>query len=120
MSTPEHTLKTGWILLSLAIKFFDEFRRGMKLEKTEKHNFNFQLQRLEAVDKHLKLSTSPELASIINKEITENWDTLSITNVLHIMAELPDEERILVENFAEQTLNAYLQKHGTDISTDPI
>ena len=47
----------------------------------------------------------PEHAKTIREEITDNWETLSIQNVLGMMVQLTDEEKRLVEEYTEKVLN---------------
>jgi hypothetical protein len=104
MEQATYSLKTGWTFLSLAIKYFDEFRRDAGLTKNIKHNFNHQMAKLESVDKDLRLTTSPEFSDLIRKEITDNWETLAVSNVLSMMIAMDDTQRKQVEEFTEKLL----------------
>jgi hypothetical protein len=105
MSNDAYYLKTALILIANASKYFEMFGREAGLKMTEKNDFTHQLKKLNSIETWVRLKTSPELAHIIRKEISENWETLSVQNVLGMMVQMDDEKRRQVEEFTEKLLN---------------
>lgn len=99
-------LKTSLILLANASKYLEMFGREANIKKTDRHDLNFQLKKLNSIERDMRLKTSPEFSTIIRKEISENWETLSVQNVLGMMVQMDDEKRRQVEEFTEKLLTS--------------
>ena len=108
MNNETFYLKTGLIFTALADKNFDQFRIEAGLSKTVKHNINFQIRKLDSIERDMTAFTSSEVASIIRSEISSNWELLSIQNVLLMLVEMTDEQRNQVEQFTEKLLTSKL------------
>lgn len=98
-------LKTVMILLSNASKYLDAFRRESGIKNTEKHLVNLQINKIDSIERDMRMRTSPEYSEIIRKEISDNWEVLSVQNVLGMMVQMNDEQRRQVEEFTEKILN---------------
>jgi hypothetical protein len=105
MSNDVYYLKTALILIANAVKYLEMFRIEANIQKAQKHDLNFQIRKLESIEKEMRLKTSPEFSRLIQKEISDNWDTIAIQNVLEMMVKLPDDKRKEVEEFTEKLLN---------------
>ena len=108
MDTASLYIKTVLTLLANAEKYLDQFIIEAKPTQHAKHTLNFQLKKLKSISDDLMMLAGPEHAKVIKEEIRDNWDVLSIQNVLGMMVSLTDEERIKVENYTEQVLNKEL------------
>lgn len=61
-------------------------------------------RRFKGVINDITQSTSEEYSNIIRAEVTENWESFSFMNILHIVMMMIDEERATVEKFCAQLL----------------
>jgi hypothetical protein len=98
-------IKTVLTLLANAEKYLDQFIIETKPKHQAKHFFNFELNKLKSISDDLILMAGPEHSKTIRDEITNNWETLSVQNVLGMMIQLTDEEKRLVEEYTEKILN---------------
>lgn len=105
LSDAGYYLKTSLLLLSNTIKYYRHFMLELKPEKNAKNFCNFQLKKMESIYKDILHKTSPEVAKIIDDELINNWETLSVQNVLGMMVQMDDEQRRQVEEFAESILS---------------
>ena len=105
MDNATQYIKTVLILLANAEKYLDHFIIETKPTKNIKYTLNFELNKLKSISNDLMMLAGPVHSETIKKEIRDNWDVLSIQNVLGMMVTLTDEERIKVENYTEQILN---------------
>ena len=101
-------IKTVLTLLANAEKYLDQFIIETQPKREVKHFLNFELNKLKSISKDIIMMAGPNHAETIRKEITDNWETLSIQNVLGMMVQLDDEERRLVEEYTEKILNKEL------------
>lgn len=101
-------IKTVLTLLANAEKYLDQFIIETQPKREVKHFLNFELNKLKSISKDIIMMAGPNHAETIRKEITDNWETLSIQNVLGMMVQLDDEERRLVEEYTEKVLNKEL------------
>lgn len=106
MTTEGFYLKTALILIANASKYLEMFRRECGITKQHKHDLNFQIKKLDSIEREMRLKTSPEFADIIRKEISDNWETLAVQNVLGMMVQMDDEKRRQVEEFTEKLLTS--------------
>lgn len=98
-------IKTVLILLANAEKYLEHFIIETKPSMHVKYSLNFEIKKLQSVFNDLMMLAGPEHSQIIRKEIRDNWELISIQNVLGMMVQLDDEDRIKIENFAEELLN---------------
>lgn len=104
MTTEAFYLKTALVLLANASKYLEMFGRECGITKQHKHDLNFQIRKLDSIEREMRLKTSPKFSDIIRKEISDNWETLSVQNVLGMMVQMNDEKRRQVEEFTEKLL----------------
>ena len=104
MNSEGFYLKTALILIANASKYLEMFGREANIKRDAKHGLNFQLNKLNSIEKEMRLKTSPEFSEIIRKEISDNWETLAVQNVLGMMVQMNDEKRRQVEEFTEKLL----------------
>lgn len=102
MTNDAYYLKTALILLANASKYLEMFGREAGIKREAKHDLNFQIRKLNSIEAEMRLKTSPEFSEIIRKEISDNWETLAIQNVLGLMVQMDDEKRRQVEEFTEK------------------
>jgi hypothetical protein len=98
-------IKTGLILLANASKYFTQLGIELQVTKTDKHILNTWIRRIDSVELDIRSTVSSQLAQTLRKEISENWETLAIQNVLGMMVQMDDEQRRQVETFTENLLN---------------
>jgi len=98
-------IKTVLTLLANAEKYLEQFMIETKPVQQAKQFFKFELGKLKSISDDLIMMAGPEHAKTIREEITDNWETLSIQNVLGMMVQLTDEEKRLVEEYTEKVLN---------------
>lgn len=110
MDTATIYIKTVLILLSNAEKYLDQFIIETKPVQRSKHFLNFELNKLKSIIDDFYVMVGPEYSRQIHEEIRSNWDTISVQNVLGMMTQLSDEDRIKIENYAEELLNESLKK----------
>lgn len=97
-------IKTVLIMNSIAHKYMDCFITETNPKFQTRHNLMHVLSKIESVTKDIKALAGPEHVDEIRKEIEENWDVLAIHNTLGMMVQLTDEDRVKVENYAEELL----------------
>ena len=56
--------------------------------------------------RELELKVSPELAQMIKKEISENDESTSFQNVIDMMALMDDDDRLKLEDYANEILQS--------------
>lgn len=98
-------IKTVLTLLANAEKYLDHFILETKPQRNMKNFFNFELNKIKSISKDLMIMAGPENAKIIREEIINNWETLSIQNVLGMMIQMTDDERRIIEEYTEKILN---------------
>ena len=98
-------IKTGLILLANASKYLTQLGIELKVTKSDKHILNTWIRRVDSVELDIRSTVSPQLAQVLRQEISENWETLAIQNVLGMMVQMDDEDRRKVEEFTENLLN---------------
>ena len=101
-STEVYYLKTALTLLAIASKYLKHYGIEANVQKETKNFLNFQVNKVDSVQRDMSARISPELATIMRKELVENWETLSVQNVLGMMVMLNDEKRRQVEEFTEK------------------
>ena len=101
-------IKTVLTLLSNAYKYLDQFIIETKPVQKPKQLLKFELNKIKSILDDLIMMAGPEHAITIREEITNNWETLSIQNVLGMMVQLSDEEKRKVEEYTEKVLNKEL------------
>lgn len=74
------------------------------LRGNAKNKFLMVINRLRGVEKDIYLTVSPEHASIIKKEVMDNWETLSLQNILTMSVNMTDEQRRILEECAGHIL----------------
>ena len=80
-----------------------------------KDSMNLVTSRFAGVEKDITLSVSKEYADIIRAEVTQNWESLSFMNILHMVMTMTDEERSTVEEFAAKLLELRPKDNGESI-----
>lgn len=103
-NSSEYYLKTSLLLLTNASKYLKHFVIEVKAERQAKNFLNFQIKKIDSVQTDLNLIVSKEMAEVMRKELTDNWETLSVQNVLGMMVQMDDEKRRQVEEFTEKLL----------------
>ena len=98
-------IKTVLTLLANAEKYLDHFIIETKPQRDMKKFFNFELNKIKSISNDLIMMAGPKHSKIIREEITDNWETLSVQNVLGMMIQLTDKERRIVEEYTEKILN---------------
>jgi hypothetical protein len=98
-------IKTGLILLANASKYLTQVGIELKVTKNDKHLLNTWIRRVDSVELDIRSTVSPELAKTLRDEISNNWETLAIQNVLGMMVQMDDDQRRQVETFTENLLN---------------
>jgi hypothetical protein len=101
-------IKTVLTLLANAEKYLDHFILETKPKRNVKQFFNFELNKIRSITNDLIMMAGPTHSKTIRDEITNNWETLSIQNVLGMMVMMTDEEKRKVEEFTEKLLNKEL------------
>jgi hypothetical protein len=102
----EFNIKTILTNASIAAKYCDEIIRSEGLSMTAKKFFRDIERKLMSVERDVCATIAPEMASIIRKEISENWETLSFHNINTLLQAMTDEQRIKVETYCTSLLNA--------------
>lgn len=74
------------------------------LQYAAKEKMKLIAKRFEGVEKDITLSISTEFANIIRNEVTQNWETFSFMNILHMVMSMTDQERAKVEEFCGNLL----------------
>lgn len=110
----EFYLKTALILLANAAKYMEQFRIESGAQKNDKLLINHWIRKIMSVEGDICSITTPEFAKAIRTEVSENWDTLAIQNVLGMMVELSNEDRVHIENLVETIYNESKQQKDED------
>ncbi len=71
-------------------------------------------KKAESIEKDIMLRTTRELAEIIRKEISDNWETIAFDNILFMALELDEERLRRLEQYAEDLLN---QQNESKVTT---
>jgi len=98
-------LKTVLLLLANASKYLRHYTLESGAEKQAKNFLSFQAKKIESVQRDMSLRVSKEMAAVMRKELTDNWETLAVQNVLGMMVQMNDEQRRKVEEFTEKLLD---------------
>ncbi len=99
IKTSSFYLKTALINIINASRYLDMIIVEMGLTKNGKSFISSQVRKLQSIESDVRGKVSPELAKEIRKGITDNWETLGIQNVNHMMMAMDDNEIVEVENF---------------------
>lgn len=102
--------KTVLLLVANASKYMEAFIREAGLNMHAKYTTTFILNKINSIERDIRAMTSVENAAIIKKEMSDNWETLSVQNVLGMMVQMDDEKRRQVEEFTEKLL-----ENGTNL-----
>ena len=102
----EFNIKTILTNASIAAKYCDEIIRSEGLSMTAKKFFRDVERKLLSVERDVCSQIAPEMATIIRKEISENWETLSFHNINTLLQAMTDEQRMKVETYCTSLLNA--------------
>jgi hypothetical protein len=102
----EFNIKTILTNASIAAKYCDEIIRSEGLSMTAKKFFKDIERKLMSVERDVCSQIAPEMATIIRKEISENWETLSFHNINTLLQAMTDEQRMKVETYCTSLLNA--------------
>lgn len=102
----EFNIKTILTNASIAAKYCDEIIRSEGLSMTAKKFFRDIERKLLSVERDVCATIAPEMATIIRKEISENWETLSFHNINTLLQAMTDEQRMKVESYCTTLLNA--------------
>lgn len=62
-------------------------------------------KKAESIERDIMLRTSPELAEIIRKEISDNWETIAFDNILFMALTLDEDRLRILEQTAEDLMN---------------
>jgi len=102
----EFNIKTILTNASIAAKYCDEIIRSEGLSMTAKKFFRDVERKLLSVERDVCSQIAPEMATIIRKEISENWETLSFHNINTLLQAMTDDQRMKVETYCTSLLNA--------------
>ena len=100
----EFNIKTILTNASISAKYCDEIIRSEGLSMTAKKFFKDIERKLMSVERDVCSIIDPEMATIIRKEISENWETLSFHNINTFLQAMTDEQRIKVETYCTNLL----------------
>ena len=102
----EFNIKTILTNASIAAKYCDEIIRSEGLSMTAKKFFKDIERKLMSIERDVCSTIAPEMATIIRKEISENWETLSFHNINTLLQAMTDDQRMKVETYCTSLLNA--------------
>lgn len=102
----EFNIKTILTNASIAAKYCDEIIRSEGLSMTAKKFFKDIERKLLSVERDVCSQIAPEMATIIRKEISGNWETLSFHNINTLLQAMTDDQRMRVETYCTSLLNA--------------
>jgi hypothetical protein len=93
-------IKTILVNSANSSKYCDEIIRTMGLKNNSKKRILDIQRKLNSVESDIRLMVSPEYAEIIRKEISDNWETLSVHNIQVMMMAMNDAQRQVLESAA--------------------
>lgn len=89
---------------SIAHKYMDSFIIETNPTFQVRHNLTHILNKIESINKDIMALAGPNHVKEIRTEIMDNWEVLSVHNVLGMMVEMSDEDRQKVEDFTYELL----------------
>jgi len=98
-------LKTALINCANAAKYLEMIVVEDKLSGNAKAFIGRQVRKLNSVESETRQIVGTKFADTIRKEISENWETLGIQNVNHMMMAMDNNEILEVENFCAFIIN---------------
>ena len=98
-------LKTALINCANASKYLEMIIVEDKLICKAKAFIGRQVRKLNSVESETRQIVGTKFADTIRKEISENWETLGIQNVNHMMMAMDNNEILEVENFCAFIIN---------------
>ena len=98
-------LKTALINCANASKYLEMIIVEDKLIGKAKAFIGRQVRKLNSVESETRQIVGTKFADTIRKEISENWETLGIQNVNHMMMAMDNNEILEVENFCAFIIN---------------
>jgi len=110
-SSNETVMNFKKVLMNCAnnIKYCDQIIIEENLKMDAKDFMNAIISRNKWIIRELELRTSKEFAEIIKKEISDNDESISFQNVIDMMALMDDDDRLKLEDFANEILQSKKQ-----------
>lgn len=103
-------IKTVLIMNSIAHKYMDSFIIETNPQFQTRYNLTHVLNKIESINKDIMALAGPQHTEEIRKDIMENWDVLAVNNVLAMMVQLSDEDKIKIEDFTYALLQEKSKK----------
>ena len=113
-------IKTLFTNLSIASKYLQSFIDEVQPTGINKRFLQLQLQKIESVERDMRLrSSDPKSSEIIRKETSDNWEVLAVNNVLLMTIDMDDEYKQKAEEAVEKLYTEFIEKQKRKATLQP-